>query len=85
MLETIREYALELLEASGEAEALRRRHLHYFLALAEAADTQMPQLAADLDNLRAGLRWALQHGEIELALRLSSMLGEFYELVWYAR
>ena len=38
MLETIREYALELLESSGEAEALRRRHLHYFLALAEAAD-----------------------------------------------
>jgi predicted ATPase/transcriptional regulator with XRE-family HTH domain len=81
MLETIREYALELLEASGEAEALRRRHMHYFLALAEAPDAQMLQLAADLDNMRAGVRWALQHGEIELALRLSmsSMMWWFYE------
>jgi predicted ATPase/DNA-binding XRE family transcriptional regulator len=78
MLETIREYALELLEASGEAEALRRRHLHYFMALAEAANTQLLRLAADLDNMRAGLRWALQHGEIELTLRLSSRLRWFY-------
>jgi predicted ATPase/transcriptional regulator with XRE-family HTH domain len=80
MLETIREYALELLEKSGEAEVLQRRHLHYFLALAEAADAPMLQ-RADLDNLRAGLRWALQHSEIELALRLSmsSMMWWFYE------
>src|SRR5439155_9551472 len=38
MLETIREYALEHLEGSGEAEELRRRHADYFLALAEEAD-----------------------------------------------
>ena len=35
MLETIREYASEKLEASGETDALRRRHAEYFLALAE--------------------------------------------------
>jgi len=40
MLETIWEYALEQLEASGEAEALRRRHAKYFLALAEDSAPQ---------------------------------------------
>jgi tetratricopeptide (TPR) repeat protein len=38
MLETINEYACERLEASGGAEALRRRHAEYFLALAERAE-----------------------------------------------
>jgi len=35
MLETVREYALERLEESGELERLRRRHASYFLELAE--------------------------------------------------
>jgi predicted ATPase/DNA-binding SARP family transcriptional activator len=41
MLETIREYALEQLEASGEREAIRQRHAAYFLALAESAEPQL--------------------------------------------
>src|SRR5437773_2226527 len=62
MLETVREYALERLEGSGEAELVRRRHAEYFLALAETADAQnqrtgqgawLAGLDADHDNLRA--------------------------------
>ena len=66
MLETIREYASERLQASGEAEAVRDRHLDHFLALAEATaphlygpdqGTWYDRLDADLGNLRIAHRW----------------------------
>ena len=50
MLETIREYGLEQLAASGEAEAIRRRHAGYFLALAEALE---PALQPDGATVQA--------------------------------
>jgi predicted ATPase/class 3 adenylate cyclase len=74
MLETIREYALEQLEERGEVEAMRSRHLSYYLMLAEAA-APLPQLAsvdlpawlnrleADHDNLRTALAWCLADTE----------------------
>src|SRR5581483_6183743 len=69
MLETIREYASERLEASGEAETLRRRHCEYVLAQAEAGaaawhaggdlqETIFRVLTEERDNLRAALEWA---------------------------
>jgi predicted ATPase len=68
MLETIREYAMERLEAAGEAPEARRAHAAWFRALAEhaAPDPRGPDqqhwrdvLEADLDNLWAALagRW----------------------------
>jgi predicted ATPase/class 3 adenylate cyclase len=85
MFETIREYALERLEA-GEAGEIRRRHFEFFLSLAESAnlseDLEGPErfdlVIAEIDNLRGALDWATDRGEIELALRLSVAL----ELVW---
>ena len=64
MLETIRDYALEKLAASGGEEEIRSRHAQWFLALAEAADARHEQedeaswvesLAADVDNFRTAL------------------------------
>jgi hypothetical protein len=83
MLETIREFGLEQLAASGELEAARRDHLAYFLALAVQAETGLKgreqfawlaRLDAELDNLRAALGWALEHGEAVAGLRLAGSL-----------
>jgi predicted ATPase/DNA-binding SARP family transcriptional activator len=82
MLETIREYAAELLEASGEAEVLRRRHCEDLLARTEEAgaawhagadpqETLFRVLDQDLENLHAALAWAATAGEIELEVRLA--------------
>jgi predicted ATPase/transcriptional regulator with XRE-family HTH domain len=91
MLETLREYALERLDVSGEAEALRQRHAEYFLALAEAIEPQLMggeqlvwlrRAAAEYGNLRAALAWSQRpHGDVELGLRLAGALFLF----WNAR
>lgn len=69
LLETIRAYALERLEASGEAEQVRQRHAEYFLALAEVGGPSvirisevrwLARLQADDENLRAALTWAAE-------------------------
>lgn len=83
MLETIREYALERLHASGEVAAFQQRHAEHYLACAEtvaqvpAGDEQLGQQAAlevEQENLRAALAWLLEHQEIEAGLRLGVAL-----------
>jgi predicted ATPase/DNA-binding SARP family transcriptional activator len=88
MLETIREYAAERLTESGEAEPLARCHVDYFLGLAEEAEhgfesteqlVWLARLDADHDNLRAALRWAVEHEEgREIGLRLAGALQDFW-------
>jgi predicted ATPase len=89
MLETIREYATEQIEASGEGEVVRRRHAEYFVGVAEASERVihsaqqarwLARLEADHHNLRAALGWALDAGEIELGLRLGGPLGNFWSI-----
>src|SRR5262249_9536118 len=78
MLETIREYALEQLQASARREDLLRRHAEYFLAFAEHGDRQDPKalvplidrLDAEQANLRAALQGARELGDGVLELRL---------------
>jgi predicted ATPase/DNA-binding SARP family transcriptional activator len=64
MLETIREFGQECLEASGEAEAVHRRHAEYYLALVEQRDEAesawLDKLEREHDNLRAVLAWCLE-------------------------
>ena len=85
MLETIREYATERLEESGEAEELRGRHAEFFLALAESANVrsdrsdQRPDLLRnELDNFRTALTWAGSAQRHELALRTATALEMFW-------
>jgi tetratricopeptide (TPR) repeat protein len=87
MLETVRAYALDRLSATEERIATQRRHLLLFLALAEAAESQiqgpdqaawLDHLAREHDNLRAALQWALDNQETDAALRLAAALGEFW-------
>ena len=90
MLETVREYGLERLAALGEAEALQRRHASHYLALAELAEPELVRfgqvgwarrLGTEHDNQRAALNWALERGELEVALRLGGALWWF----WFVR
>jgi predicted ATPase len=85
MLESIREYAAEHLEDSGEAEKLRTSHAHHFLQLAESAGLSLEPLAEqrydmasrEIDNLRAALGW-WSETEPELALRLATALDALW-------
>jgi tetratricopeptide (TPR) repeat protein len=79
LLETIREYARERLDASGDPVALRRRHADQYVALAEAAGPHLrgrehlewtSVVTIDIDNLRAALDWAVETPSPEHALRL---------------
>jgi predicted ATPase len=90
----IRAYALDCLEASGEAEAIRRRHAAYFLTFVEGARpglsgpeqrSWLARLARELDNLRAALAWAHTTGDVELGLRLADALARFWEERGHAR
>ena len=87
MLETVHEFAREKLRQSAEAEEIKRVHAEYFLTLAEEADPELrgpdqlqwlEMLEAEHDNMRAALTWALEHKEVELALRLGGALWWFW-------
>jgi predicted ATPase len=88
MLETIREYALEKLEASGEAGMTKRAHAAYCLVLAEEEATEqrdaggaewLKRFALEHDNFRAGLEWLTETGDAEWGLRLGTALFRFWE------
>lgn len=88
LLEIIRDYALERLHASEEAEAQARRHLTYYLHLAEEAarlgpeqDERDARLARESANVRAALAWARARQESGLGLHLLAACGR----IWYIR
>ncbi len=89
MLETIREFALEHLEASGEADEIRRRHALAFLAIAERAEPHLTgpkqlvwldRLEREHDNLRAAVMWAVDRSQDEIGLCLGGALWRFWQM-----
>ncbi len=88
MLETIREFALDRLDASGELAITRQRHAEYFVAWAEQAEVQLqgPEqvfwlagLERNIDNLRAALTWLLAGRQALLAAAMACALGAFWQ------
>jgi predicted ATPase/class 3 adenylate cyclase/Tfp pilus assembly protein PilF len=91
MLEMIRSFAADELEASGESEEIRRAHADYFRELAQEAEqhlvgvdqkTWLDRLERDHDNLRTALEWGLRY-EPRTALVISAGLWRFWDIRGY--
>ena len=87
MLQVIREFALEKLDAGGDAEAVRRRHAEYMMTFAERAGPELVgfdmrawnhRLKSDEENIRSALRWALEAGDPEIGLRTASAIWRYW-------
>jgi predicted ATPase/transcriptional regulator with XRE-family HTH domain len=94
MLELVRQYAAEKLEASGDAEAARRRRAAFFLALTEEAEPELrgsrqvewlERLEGENGNLRAAMSWALETDDAETAARLGWALWLFWRFHGHQR
>ena len=91
MLETIREFGLERLTATGEEATVGRRHAAYYLDLAKRAEAHfaalhneapwIDRLQGELGNLRTALAWFERAGDVEASLRLGAALTWF----WHSR
>lgn len=87
LLETVRQYAAEQLEAIGDAAARRARHARYYLALIKSANLsadypngrpQTPRLIEPEEaNVRSALEWAYEH-DVALGLRMAVGLENFW-------
>ena len=90
LLETIREFGLEQLEAAGESDEVRRCHAEYVLRSSEAISSELwhstdpklvERLASEHYNARGALEWFAKRGELESCLRLAVGMGWF----WFIR
>ncbi len=88
LLEPIRQYALDRLEASGEGVAYRARHAEAMLTLARSGPEHaqgpdeiraLDRVAAEHANVRLALRWTLSNQRTEDALRTMTALFRFWE------
>jgi len=89
LLETVRQYALEKLAESGEADLVRSRHRDHYTAMAALLDApggtdcerRLEQAEFDIDNLRAAFGWSRENSDVGTALTLASSL----QPLWLAR
>ena len=91
MLDTIREYAVEALEASPDADDIGRAHAEHFLRVAEDANMNAHSfdfrkqmlyevVVVEQDNLRGALAWAVKSGNLATGLRIAAGLEQFWVL-----
>jgi predicted ATPase len=89
LLVTIREYGLEKLRLEGEEPELARRYAEWCVELSERTapellggeqEKSLDVLAAEADNLRGAMRWAIDKPDAEIALRLCGALWRFMEI-----
>ena len=92
MLETVREYAVELLAASGDEREIRDRHLDWLLALVEGEGLYWQRLMdapwldsveLEHDNIRAGFAHAQAVGDAEREIRLAAAMRYFWRVRGY--
>jgi predicted ATPase/class 3 adenylate cyclase/DNA-binding CsgD family transcriptional regulator len=89
LLETVRQYAMEKLGESGEADAVRSRHRDHYTSIAALLDEpagadyrqRLDRAELETDNLRSALGWNLENDDTEQALTLASSLRP----VWLTR
>lgn len=89
MLTTVRQFALVQLRAAAEEDAARHVHCTHFLARLESitaaqvdgnASPGLERIEAEYENVRAALRWSLQHDDWATALRFTGALAKFWYL-----
>ncbi len=88
LLETVRQYALDKLGESGDADDARTRHRDYYTAMAAALDApavssherRLEQVDSEIDNLRAAFAWSRENDDFESALQLASSLQALWVL-----
>ena len=97
MLQTIREFAMEKLQARGDGNATRDRHVQAFLALARQAQPYFlgdrrkewfDRLGVEQDNFRAALDWTIESGDACNAMELASLLWRYWQVrghIWEGR
>jgi predicted ATPase/class 3 adenylate cyclase len=88
LLETLRQYAYDRWESTGERPGVEHRHTLYFLDMAEEGaaslgktakhEEWMTHLNAEHDNMRQALRWAIDRSEFEIGLGLAGTLYRFW-------
>jgi predicted ATPase/DNA-binding SARP family transcriptional activator len=88
MLETVREFALDRLEASDELQAVRRAHARYFADALSTVEQEMDgpdaklwldRLDADRENVRAAIHFAVSDGDAATALELCANVWRYWE------
>jgi predicted ATPase/class 3 adenylate cyclase len=90
LLETSRQYALDKLVSSSEAQKFRSKHSEWFTDLAETGAESMlggpdqtrwfDRVESELDNFRTALAWSLGDGDPALGLRIGAALSRFWEV-----